>query len=88
MAGAVDFVVGFLAEAPAVVFFGAVFFGAGTVAAFLAVAVVLFFVAAGFFALAVSFVAAFLTGASGFLVGAFFTTGFLTGTGFEFLKCE
>jgi len=91
LAGAADFAAGFLLAAPAVVFFGAVFFGAGTAAAFFVAVVLVFFVVAGFFALdaaAVAFVLAFLMGTSGFLAGAFFTTGFFAGTGFEFSSSD
>jgi hypothetical protein len=90
LAGAADFAADFLPGAPAVVFFGAAFFGAGAVATFFAVAVVVFFVATGFFALdvvAAAFVVVFLEGASAFLTGAFFTAaGFLADTGFAFLN--
>jgi hypothetical protein len=91
LAGAADFAADFLPGAPAVVFFGAAFFGAGAVATFFAVAVVVFFVATGFFALdvvaAAFVVVVFLEGASAFLTGAFFTAaGFLADTGFAFLN--
>jgi len=91
LAGAVDFVAGFLPGALAVVFFAVAFFGAGA-AAFFVAAVVVFLVAAGFFALdtvAVAFVVVFLEGASTFLTGAFFTAaGFFAGTGFAFSSSD